>query len=117
MTDSTDELLNQTCEACRIDAPRVTEEEATELHKQIPEWELVIDDGVKQLHRRYSFPDFASALAFTNEVAAIAEDEGHHPALLLEWGSVNVAWWSHKIRGLHKNDFVMAAKTDSLYNS
>jgi 4a-hydroxytetrahydrobiopterin dehydratase len=64
------------------------------------------------LERLFHFPSFADALAFTNWVGAIAEDEGHHPALLTEWGQVTVTWWTHKIRGLHRNDFIMAAKTE-----
>ena len=62
----------------------------------------------------YPFPDFAQALAFTQKVGELAEEERHHPALLTEWGRVTVAWWTHKIRGLHRNDFIMAAKTDRL---
>ena len=62
----------------------------------------------------FQFDDFAQALDFTNRVGAIAEDQGHHPALLTEWGRVTVAWWTHKIRGLHRNDFVMAARTDEV---
>lgn len=103
------------CVACRRDAPRVSDEEVAELQSQIPEWELVQVDGIERLRRVFGFDDFAQALRFTNELGAIAEDEGHHPALLTEWGRVTVTWWTHKIRGLHRNDFIMAAKTDELY--
>ncbi|MEP0825876.1 MAG: 4a-hydroxytetrahydrobiopterin dehydratase, partial [Nitrososphaera sp.] len=64
--------------------------------------------------KSFAFKDFAEALAFTNRVGAIAEQEGHHPDILTEWGKVTVSWWTHKIKGLHKNDFIMAAKTDAL---
>ena len=64
--------------------------------------------------RIFHFPSFADALAFTNRVGVLAEEEAHHPALLTEWGQVTVTWWTHKIRGLHRNDFIMAAKTDAL---
>jgi len=101
--------------ACRRDAPTVTDAEVAELRPQVPEWELVEIDGVKRLRQTFAFDDFAQALAFTNEVGAIAEEEGHHPALLTEWGRTTVSWWTHKIKGLHRNDFVMAAKTDALY--
>lgn len=111
------ELANSHCEACRIDAPRVTAEEITKLLPELPGWELKVEDGVKQLHRSYKFDNFRAALAFANDVGELAEAEGHHPALLVEWGKVSVAWWSHKIRGLHKNDFVMAAKTDQLFST
>ena len=68
-----------------------------------------------QLERAFKFRTFAQALAFTNKVGEVAELEGHHPALLTEWGKVTVTWWTHKIRGLHKNDFICAAKTDELF--
>ncbi len=108
------ELTQMKCEACRRGAPRVTAEESRSLHKQIPDWALVERDGIQRLERAFAFPGFADALAFTNSVGALAELEGHHPALLTEWGSVTVTWWTHKIRGLHQNDFIMAAKTDQL---
>lgn len=108
-------LAESTCVACRRDAPTVTDAEIEELHPQVADWEILEVDGVKRLRRAFAFGDFAQALAFTNAVGAIAEEEGHHPALLTEWGRVTVQWWTHKIRGLHRNDFVMAAKTDRLY--
>ena len=107
-------LTKEICEACRADAPRVSEDELAALIKQIPDWAVEVRDGIMQLERIYSFPDFAQALAFTDRVGALAEAEGHHPKLVTEWGSVVVTWWSHKIRGLHRNDFIMAAKTDAL---
>jgi 4a-hydroxytetrahydrobiopterin dehydratase len=105
------------CVACRRDAPTVTDAEIAELRPQIPDWELVEVDGIKRLRRVFTFDDFAGALEFTNAVGRIAEDEGHHPALLTEWGLTTVSWWTHKIRGLHRNDFIMAAKTDELYGA
>jgi 4a-hydroxytetrahydrobiopterin dehydratase len=112
-----EKLTEMHCVACRRDAPTVTDAELAELQPQVPEWELVRLDDVDRLRRAFRFPDFAQALAFTNEIGTVAEGEGHHPALLTEWGSVTVTWWTHKIRGLHRNDFVMAAKTDELYRS
>jgi 4a-hydroxytetrahydrobiopterin dehydratase len=92
----------------------VTETEIADLRLQIPDWRLVERDGIARLERTFEVPTFADALAFTNQVGALAEQEGHHPALLTEWGRVTVTWWTHKIRGLHQNDFIMAAKTDTL---
>jgi 4a-hydroxytetrahydrobiopterin dehydratase len=108
------ELTSERCVACRRDAPRVTDEEIAALKPQVPDWSMVEREGIQRLERVYSFPDFSRALAFTVRVALIAETEGHHPALLTEWGRVTVGWWTHKIRGLHRNDFIMAAKTDDL---
>ncbi len=69
------------------------------------------------LRRLFHFDTFAQALEFTTKVGELAEEEGHHPALLTEWGRATVMWWTHKIKGLHRNDFIMAAKTDALYQS
>ncbi len=110
----TGSLVGERCVACRRDAPRVTDEEVAALMPQVPEWELIERDGVPRLERVFRFPNFVEALAFTDRVGELAEAEGHHPALLTEWGRVTVTWWTHKIRGLHRNDFVMAAKTDEL---
>ncbi len=110
-----DELKQMTCEVCRVGAPIVTAEETVEYQKQIPGWIILERDGVKRLEHVYKFKDFVNALAFTNKVGEIAEAEGHHPAILTEWGSVGVAWWTHKIHGLHRNDFIMAAHTDDIY--
>jgi 4a-hydroxytetrahydrobiopterin dehydratase len=109
-----DALNNEKCTACRRDAPRVTDAEILELRPLIPEWTLVERDGIQRLERVFRFSNFAEALNFTNRVGAIAEEEGHHPAILTEWGRVTVTLWTHKIRGLHRNDFIIAAKLDAL---
>jgi 4a-hydroxytetrahydrobiopterin dehydratase len=107
-------LGNEKCTACRRDSPRVTETEISELKPQIPEWTLVEKEGIQRLERVFRFTNFAEALNFTNRVGALAEEEGHHPAILTEWGRVTITLWTHKIRGLHRNDFIMAAKVDSV---
>ncbi|MBD9399603.1 4a-hydroxytetrahydrobiopterin dehydratase [Pseudomonas sp. PDM11] len=107
-------LSKATCEACSADAPKVSEAELAQLIKEIPDWNIEVRDGVMQLERAYAFRTFKHALAFTNTVGEIAERENHHPSLLTEWGKVTVTWWSHSIKGLHRNDFVMAARTDEL---
>ncbi|WP_305857779.1 4a-hydroxytetrahydrobiopterin dehydratase [Balneatrix alpica] len=107
-------LCEATCEVCRIGAPLVTAEEAQELLKEIPDWRLIEVEGIGQLERVFTFKNFKEALAFTNRVGEMAEQEGHHPGLLTEWGKVTVTWWTHKINGLHKNDFICAAKTDAV---
>lgn len=100
--------------ACRRDALRVSDVDVMELRPQIPEWQLVERDGMKQLERAFPFPDFAQAMAFAVQVGQRAEQQGHHPKITVEWGRVTVTWWTHKIRGLHRNDFVMAAQTDEM---
>jgi 4a-hydroxytetrahydrobiopterin dehydratase len=109
-------LVTMKCTACRGGDPTLTDVEIVELHPQVPDWRLVERDGIKRLERVFTFRNFVQALAFTNAVGAIAEAEGHHPAILTEWGRVTVTWWTHKIKGLHRNDFIMAAKTDRLYD-
>lgn len=111
-----DTLNKMQCEACRAGAPTVSDAEAAELRPQIPDWEITEPGGIARLQRVYAFKNFADALAFTNSVGEIAEAAGHHPALTTEWGRVTVAWWTHKIKGLHRNDFIMAAKSDQLYS-
>ena len=87
------------------------------LLQEVPDWRHEVREGVSRLTRDFKFANFVDALAFTNAVGALAEEQGHHPALLTEWGSLRVTWWTHKIRGLHLNDFVMAAKTDQLFDA
>lgn len=111
------QLAQMKCTACRGDEPRLTDAEIAQYRPHVPQWQIVERDGIKRLERVFKFTDFAQALAFTNQVGQIAEEEGHHPALLTEWGKVTVTWWTHKIKGLHRNDFIMAAKTDQLYQA
>lgn len=112
-----EQLARMKCSACRGDEPPLTDAEIEDMRPQVPEWDLVERDGVKRLERQFEFQNFAQALAFTNRVGGAAEEEGHHPAIMTEWGRVTVTWWTHKIGGLHQNDFIMAAKTDELYAS
>jgi 4a-hydroxytetrahydrobiopterin dehydratase len=110
------EALHQMrCEACDQGAPTVAREELDRYRTQVPEWQVTEREGIQRLERVFKFRDFRQALAFTNRVGELAEAEGHHPAILTEWGKVTVTWWTHKIKGLHRNDFVMAAKTDRFY--
>ncbi len=111
MTD----LSEQGCEACRADAPLISADELRRLLPSIPDWQVLVVDDVKQLTREFSFKNFAQAMAFSNRVGELAEAENHHPSILTEWGKVTITWWSHKIRGLHKNDLIMAARTDQVY--
>lgn len=109
-------LAEQKCVACRADAPRATSAEQAAHMQQLPDWQVLERASVPQLERMFKFANFAQSLGFTNRVGALAEEHGHHPALLTEWGRVTVTWWTHKIGGLHNNDFVMAAKTDLLHS-
>ena len=104
------------CVPCRGGEPTLTDAEMADVLPTVRDWSVVErGDGIKRLERIFKFKNFAEALSFADGVGQIAEEEGHHPAILTEWGRVTVTWWTHKIRGLHKNDFVMAAKTSKLY--
>lgn len=110
-------LSQQECEACRADAPKISDQELRELMPKIPDWSVFVVDDVMRLTREFGFRNFEQALEFTNRVGDIAEQAGHHPAILTEWGRVTVSWWTHKIGGLHRNDLIMAARTDELYDA
>ena len=83
------------------------------LIKEIEGWDL-INDGIKKLKKEFSFSNYSDSVDFSNKVADMADKEDHHPQIMLEWGKVTVIWWSHKIKGLHKNDFICAAKTNKI---
>jgi 4a-hydroxytetrahydrobiopterin dehydratase len=103
------------CAPCRRGDPPLTESEIAGSMPRVPQWQLVVQDGVPRLERPFKFKNYARALEFTNLVAAIAEEEDHHPLIILEWGKVTVQWWTHVVKGLHRNDFIMAAKTDEIF--
>jgi 4a-hydroxytetrahydrobiopterin dehydratase len=109
-----EELREMKCVPCRGGEPPLSADEIAGLHPSVPEWQVLEVDGIPRLQRTFKFKNFVQALDFTNKVGELAEAEDHHPALLTEWGKVTVAWWTHKIKGLHRNDFIMAAKTDSI---
>ncbi len=109
-------LSMEKCEACRGDAPRATATEIEQYMRDIsPDWKLVEDGGVQKLRRVFKFKNFVQALAFADRVGESAENAGHHPDLLVQWGRTTVTWYSHKLGGLHRNDFIMAARSDSLF--
>jgi len=107
-------LTQERCVACRKDSPRVTDAEIAALKPQISAWNIVEHNEIPRLERTFRFKNFVQALDFTTKVGALAEDEGHHPAILTEYGRATVFWWTHKIKGLHRNDFIMATKTDQI---
>ncbi len=108
-------LKESKCEACTIDAQLVTENEKVNFLSELSGWKINNNDGIDQLTKVFKFNSYIKALEFAKAVALLAEKEDHHPKIVLEWGSVEVYWWSHKINGLHKNDFICAAKTEDLH--
>ena len=111
------DLSQQACEACRADAPKISDDDLRQLMPQIPEWAVIVDDGIMKLERIFKFSNFVDAMAFSNRVAEVAEAADHHPAILTEWGRVTITWWSHKIKGLHRNDLILASRTDDVLST
>jgi len=111
MTESPEScaLADGVCEPCRGGVPPLTEAERAPLLAQLDHWQVI--DG-HHLRKEIAFPDFASALAYVNRVGALAEKNGHHPDLYLAWGKVRIELWTHKIDGLTRSDFVLAAQCD-----
>lgn len=109
-----EDLKELKCVPCRGGVPPLDDLQIAIFKPQVSEWQVIEVDGIKRLQRTFKLKNFAEALAFTNRVGALAEAEDHHPTLITEWGKVTVTWWTHKIKGLHQNDFIMAAKTDAL---
>ena len=103
------------CVPCRGHEPALADAEIADLQLQVPQWQLKEVDGIKRLERVFKFKNYVEAVAFANKIAMTAEKEDHHPLILLEWGRVTVQWWTHVVKGLHKNDFIMAAKSDEMF--
>lgn len=108
-------LTQSTCVPCRGGVPTLTDPEIAELMPQVPGWKAAEVAGVRRISREFTFPDFKRAMEFAVKVGDIAEAEGHHPDLHVAWGKVVVESWTHKIKGLHRNDFILAAKVDEAY--
>ncbi len=106
------DLASKMCVPCRGGVPPLKGQELAKLQKEVPKWQVVDEH---HLTREFTFPDFRTALAFVNGVGELAEEQGHHPNILLTWGRVELTLWTHKIDGLTESDFIMAAKIDKLY--
>ena len=110
-------LINEKCTACRADSPAVGNEELNSLLPLIANWEFIEENGIRKLDRIFRFPTFTEAMIFTNKIASLAEEEGHHPRIVTEWGRARLTWWTHKIHNLHRNDFLMALKSTDVFEN
>lgn len=108
------DLTTKECVPCKGGVPTLTDNEILKLAPQVPEWRVTEVDGIRRLQREFRFADFVSAMSFAVKVGDLAEKEQHHPDLHVAWGKVGVEIWTHKIKGLHENDFILAAKIDKL---
>ena len=106
--------MQKTCLPCNSKTPKLNKIEISQLLEEVPQYELYEIDNIQRISKTYHFKNYKEALAFTNALAMIAEEENHHPQIILEWGKVKVTWWTHAISGLDTNDFVMANKTEKL---
>ena len=112
MTD----LSGKTCSACEIGAPLVPDDQQTKLLKDLDDW-TIDHSGASKLTKQFTLKNYEQSVRFTNLIADLAESQDHHPRITLEWGTVNLEWWSHKVKGLHMNDFICAAKSDEIFNA
>ena len=107
-------LNKMKCEACDGSEKRLSANEIQTLMQEVGEWSLIDDSGTQKLRRQFNTKHYKKSISFVNAIAQLAESVNHHPLLIVEYSSVTVEWWSHNINGLHKNDFIMAAKTGDL---
>lgn len=107
------DLAERDCIPCKGGVPPLEGPDIAELLEQLGDGWQVVDQH--HLRKTYRFPNFRAALAFTNRVGELAEEQGHHPDIYLTWGKVRLEIWTHKIDGLHESDFILAAKADRLY--
>ena len=105
------DLASKTCVPCRGGVPPLMGDDLKNLAQQVPHWKVV---DAHHIVRAFAFPDFRQALNFVNKVGEIAEEQGHHPDILLSWGKAEVTTWTHKINGLTESDFILAAKIDRI---
>jgi 4a-hydroxytetrahydrobiopterin dehydratase len=110
------ELSKGTCSACEIGAPLVPHDQQIEFLKDLDGW-IIDNSDISKLIKEFKFNNYEHSIAFTNLIADLAESQDHHPKITLEWGSVCLEWWSHKIKGLHMNDFICAAKSDEIFHA
>jgi len=110
------ELASKTCVPCRGGVPPLKGQELADIHQQLPQWAHWKIVNEHHITRTFTFPDFKHALDFVNRVGDVAEEQGHHPDILLTWGKVEITLWTHKVDGLTESDLIMAAKIDGLYN-
>lgn len=110
-------LTEMRCVPCHGGVPSLTADEIAALKPQVPDWEVIDVQGIPQLRRMFKFKGYLLGVKFAQKVAEMADQEDHHPVLLIEWGRVTVTWWTHAIKGLHQNDFISAAKTDAIFQA
>ena len=113
MTD----LTSRKCVPCEGGIPPLPKEQIAEFMKQLSgEWQLIEESNIPKIKKKYKFANFKEAISFVNKVASLAESEGHHPNIFVYYNKVDIELYTHAIKGLHDNDFIIAVKIDKLQN-
>ena len=108
-------LRNLSCVTPKKEDKPLSVREFDEYQSQVPDWNIIEEQSIKRLQKEFNFDEYRMALEFSFKVGELAEAEDHHPTIFTEWGKVTVTWWTHFIKGLHKNDMITAAKSDQIY--
>ena len=109
------DLSHGVCVPCEQGGVPMDDSQINKYAPKVPQWQIIDKENVAKLIRKFKFKNFAKAISFADKIGVLAEKNGHHPKLVVEWGKVTIYWWTHAVGGLHRNDFIMAAKTDELY--
>jgi 4a-hydroxytetrahydrobiopterin dehydratase len=109
------DLKHSVCIPCEEGGDPMTEDQMKNYTSQVPDWQIIDKESIAKLQKEFKLKNFVEAITFADKIGALAESNGHHPRLIIDWGKVTVLWWTHAVKGLHRNDFIMAAKTDELY--
>jgi 4a-hydroxytetrahydrobiopterin dehydratase len=110
-----DDLARMQCTRIETNTPKLNQKEISQFAAKLPGWQVIEKDGELRLEKSFKFENFRKAMDFSDQVAKVADEEDHHPVILIEWGKVTISWWTHRIKGLHQNDFIMAAKSSKIY--
>lgn len=110
-------LSSQRCSPPARGALPFTASEVENWLPLVPGWQMVEVDEIQRLRKTYNFSVYEKMLEFACQVGANAEEQDHHPKIMIEWGSITIEWWTHAVKGLHRNDFIMAAISDKLYQT
>lgn len=109
------ELLEEKCEPITANSAPTSDEEAQGLLETLPGWQMVLEDGIKKLRYEFQFKGYLQVLVFTNRLSDASMRQGHYPLVVFKRDNATVTWWTQKIRNIHRNDFIMAAKTEDIY--
>ena len=110
-------LIEEKCEKITPTSVPLTDEEAKLLFEELPGWQMVFEDGINKLRYEFQFKGYLQVLVFTNRLSDASMRQQHYPLVLLKRDKATVTWWSQKIHSLHRNDFIMAAKTEDIYKN